>query len=134
MTVATEKKSKGISRRGGQRPGAGRPKGRKDAKTLEIEAAAKEYAGDALRALVKVATKGKSEGSRVAAAVALLDRGYGRPRQAVEHSGPQGGPIEVTDETRERLHNRIRGLAGRLAPIVVGSNGNGNGNGNGTHG
>ena len=96
MPTPAEKKSKGISRRGGKRPGAGRPKGRKDAKTLEIEEAAKEYAGDALRALVKVATKGKSEGSRVAAAVALLDRGYGKPRQALEHSGSGGGPLELT--------------------------------------
>lgn len=73
--------------RGGRRPGAGRPKGRKNAATLEIEAAAKEFAGDALAALKKVATKGRSEGARVAAATALLDRGYGRPRQSIEHSG-----------------------------------------------
>jgi hypothetical protein len=115
VTAAKEKKSETISRRGGKRPGAGRPKGRKDAKTLEIEAAAKEYAGDALRALVKVARRGKSEGSRVAAAVALLDRGYGRPRQSLEHSGPDGGPIDVrTNELRDRITRRIDGIASRI--------------------
>jgi hypothetical protein len=91
-----ESKSTGIIKgRGGARPGAGRPKGRKDAKTLEIEAAAKEFAGDALQALKTVALKGQSESARVAAATALLDRGYGRPRQAVEHSGESGGPVQI---------------------------------------
>jgi hypothetical protein len=87
-----EKKSNRIkpARRGGSRPGAGRPKGRRDAKTLEIQAAAKEYAGDALAALAEVALNGKSEGARVSAASALLDRGYGRPRQAIEHTGNVG--------------------------------------------
>jgi len=84
-----------VTRNGGPRPGGGRPKGAKNKRTLEIEAAAKQYAGDALKALIKVAKSGKSEGSRVAAAVALLDRGYGRPRQSLEHSGPDGGPIKL---------------------------------------
>jgi hypothetical protein len=29
------------------------------------------------------------------AAEMLLDRAYGKPKQAVEHSGPQGGEIQV---------------------------------------
>lgn len=81
---------------GGRRPGAGRPKGRKNARTLEIEAAAKKYAADALKALHHVATKGLNESARVGAATALLDRGYGRPRQSLEHSGEGGGPLTVT--------------------------------------
>lgn len=91
----SQKDSKSIvGGRGGRRPGAGRPKGAKSAKTLEIEAAAKEFAGDALKALHFIATKGESEPARVSAAVALLDRGYGKPRQALEHSTPDG-PLEV---------------------------------------
>ncbi len=86
----------GRKKNGGPRPGSGRPKGRKNAATLEIEAAAKELAGDALAALKSVALKGKSESARVAAATALLDRGYGRPRQALEHTGDGGGPVEVS--------------------------------------
>jgi hypothetical protein len=82
--------------RAGGRPGRGRPKGSKNAKTLEIEALAKEYAGDALQALFDIATNGASEPARVSAATALLDRGYGKPRQAVEHSGEGGGPLLVT--------------------------------------
>ena len=82
----TEKKSDGFSR-GGKRAGSGRPRGGKNPKTLEIQAAARLYAGDALAALRHVAHKGESEGARVSAAVALLDRGYGRARQSVELSG-----------------------------------------------
>jgi hypothetical protein len=95
---ASEKQSDRITApgRGGRRAGAGRPKGRKDAKTLEIEAAAKKHAGDALAALAFIAKHGESERARVAAATALLDRGYGKPRQAVEHSGEGGGPLVVT--------------------------------------
>ena len=82
----TERKSND-SKRGGVRAGSGRPKGGKNPKTLEIEAAARLYAGDALAALRHVAHNGESEGARVSAAVALLDRGYGRARQSVDLSG-----------------------------------------------
>lgn len=42
-----------------------------------------------------VAEQGKAERNRVAAAIALLDRGYGKPRQALEHSGPDGAALPV---------------------------------------
>lgn len=93
--AAVEKESNKMSGRGGRRLGAGRPRGRKSDKTLEIEAAAKAHGGNAIAALVDVAQSGKSETARVQAAVALLDRGYGKPRQSVEHSGPDGGAIPV---------------------------------------
>jgi hypothetical protein len=32
----------------------------------------------------------------VSAATALLDRGYGKPVQAMEHSGPDGEPIPTS--------------------------------------
>lgn len=94
----SEKESKPIkgNQRGGRRQGAGRPKGRKDAKTIEIEAAAKKYGGDALKALADVAQHSANDSARVSAAVALLDRGYGKSKQAVEHSGEGGGPVMVT--------------------------------------
>jgi hypothetical protein len=31
----------------------------------------------------------------VSAATALLDRGYGKPRQSLEHTGKDGGPVEL---------------------------------------
>lgn len=91
-----EKESSGIKGRvGGRRPGAGRPKGRKNDLTLQIEAAAQKHGKDAIAALVKIAKHGESEAARIAAATAILDRGFGKPRQAVEHSGPDKGPIPM---------------------------------------
>lgn len=78
-----------------RRPGPGRPPGRKNSSTLEIEAKAKKYAGDALKALLDVARNSENDSARVAAASALLDRGYGRPKQALEHTGGNGGPVQL---------------------------------------
>jgi hypothetical protein len=47
-------------------------------------------------ALVEIATRGTSESARVTAAMGLLDRGYGKPRQTVENTGEGGGPMLVT--------------------------------------
>lgn len=86
--------------RGGKREGAGRPKGRKDRATLaeivNLETEARRYSVIAIEALLDVAEKGESESARVNAASALLDRGYGRPRQAIEHSGTDGSPLAIS--------------------------------------
>lgn len=81
------------SSHGGSRPGAGRKVGQVSQAKRDLQAMAQEYAALALQTLVDIADKGESEAARVAAANALLDRGYGRPRQALEHSGPEGSPM-----------------------------------------
>lgn len=100
MTAAV-KPFKPKSNRGGARPGAGRPKGAKDPATRQAGATLSELArahtDDALKTLADVAKNGSSESARVAAATALLDRGYGRPPQAVEISGTNGGPVQTMD-------------------------------------
>lgn len=47
---------------------------------------------------------------RLAAAEALLNRGHGRPTQAVELTGPNGGPIKTitTDMTAKEAAERYR--------------------------
>ena len=69
--------------RGGKREGAGRPSGAKNIATAELKRSlselAREYTDDALSALFEVARHGRSERARVAAAIAILDRGYGKP-------------------------------------------------------
>lgn len=74
--------------RGGKRPCAGRPKGALNRATIEnkanIEQLARAHTEAALNTLVEIATKGTTESSRVSAATAILDRGYGKPRQSVE--------------------------------------------------
>lgn len=83
------------SKRGGKRPGAGRkPKGHKATSALptldleaalaapapdDIESTAQAYSRGAIASLVKQLCHGKSETSKVNAANAILDRGYGKP-------------------------------------------------------
>ena len=55
---------------------------------------ARSHTDTAINALVGIAKTGLSESAKVAAASALLDRGYGRTRQALEHTGADGGPIQ----------------------------------------
>jgi hypothetical protein len=85
---------------GGKRPGAGRPKGSRSRATIEhkatLEELARAHTATALSVLVEIASKPTAtDSARVAAASAILDRGYGKPRQATEISGPNGGPIPV---------------------------------------
>ncbi len=59
---------------------SGNPRGRAESDRGDTQLA-RERGPEAIAALVKVMTKGKSEAARVAAANALLDRGWGRPKQ-----------------------------------------------------
>lgn len=74
--------------RGGVRPGAGRKPAGHNKVTPEqrapIEELARSYTADAMRSLYDIAVTGKSESARVAAITAILDRGYGRPKQTLE--------------------------------------------------
>lgn len=90
---------------GGSKPGerrGGRKVGTPNKATAEakrsLEELARTHTEAAMLALVKVATNGESEAARVSAAVAILDRGYGKPKQALEHSGQDGEPVQHTIE------------------------------------
>ena len=71
---------------GGMREGSGRPAcaGNKATSELKLNLSelAREYTNDALDTLVDVMKSGQSESARIAAATAILDRGYGRPTKA----------------------------------------------------
>jgi len=68
---------------GGTREGSGRPAGAVNKATsglkLNLSELAREYTNDALDVLVEVMKSGQSDSARIAAATAILDRGYGRP-------------------------------------------------------
>lgn len=82
---------------GGPRPGAGRKPGKVSKAKIDIAERAKSHGEAALLTLAEIMQDTEAPHSaRVSAANALLDRGFGRPMQAVEHSGPEGGPISVT--------------------------------------
>lgn len=109
------------SKRGGKRQGAGRPKGGVSRATRTQKATlsdlARAHTATALNTLVAVAKKGESESARVAAANAILDRAYGKPTQAHQHSGPGGGPIPTVDLTNMSPDDldRLEALFGPLA-------------------
>lgn len=69
----------------------GRPKALKP-----VEEAARKHSTLAIQTLADIAKDmGQPAAARVSAASALLDRAWGKARQPVEHSGEDGGPIQV---------------------------------------
>jgi len=68
----------------------GRPK-----ENDELKALAREFTAEAIE---RIAFWMRSEEARasLSAAMALLDRGYGKPMQATEVSGPGGAPLTNT--------------------------------------
>ena len=112
-----------MAKRGGVRPGSGRKKGSKVRATIEnrgtIGELARAHTEIALETLVRIATKSESDAAAVAASNSLLDRGYGKPSQAIEHTGKDGGPIQTQqvsplDEIEARLAKLVeRDSAGR---------------------
>lgn len=88
---------------GGKRPGAGRPKGSKNKATLKAKQScaneAQKHMSLALSTLVEICKdKDASSSARVTAAIAILDRGFGKPVQSTEHSGPtddDGNPTAI---------------------------------------
>ena len=102
---------------GGARPGAGRKPGKVGAAKRALADMAKDHAQDALRTLVSIAKdKEAPHAARVSAANAILDRGYGKPPQALEHSGPDGGPIHHRELTPEEARREAvaRGLPSHI--------------------
>ncbi len=77
-THGTAGKQRGRPFRKGQ---SGNPSGRPK-RSAEIRALARRHTASALAALIEIATQGSSESARVAAANALLDRGWGKPGSA----------------------------------------------------
>jgi Family of unknown function (DUF5681) len=67
----------------------GRPKELSDVVQL-----ARGYTGPAVQTLAKIMGQSKASATaRVTAAIALLDRGWGKPSQAI--TGEGGGPLEM---------------------------------------
>lgn len=78
----------------------GKAKGTRNRVTNEIKSTLREkaraYTDEALQTLADVMRNGETAASRTAAATALLDRGYGKPPQALEHMGEGGGPVVIS--------------------------------------
>lgn len=76
---------------------SGNPGGRPESRY--IKGLARAHTKEALEALVS-ALKAESESTRVAAANSLLDRGWGKPAQAVIGGDENDNPVRVITEIR----------------------------------
>lgn len=86
---------------GGKRSGAGRPAGSPNRATVDQKAKlsqlAKKYSRTAFETLVEISEKGKTDSARIAASIAILDRGYGKPREAMPSQYYEPSPLDFLD-------------------------------------
>ena len=75
---------------------SGTPGGRSK-KLAEVKQLAQAHTVDAIKALVAICKESNSDSARVAAAVALLDRGHGKPVQTV-NANVRRSLVHFTDE------------------------------------
>jgi hypothetical protein len=82
----------------------GRPK--LDAQALEVKELAKTYS---TRAIERLAEWLESSDGNISlkAALALLERAWGKPVQPTELTGKDGGPIETADLTDNDMARRV---------------------------
>jgi hypothetical protein len=122
----------GKSKRGGKRPGAGRPRtirsasntlGAIDIEALlsastpdEIETVAQRHAHKALASMVKLLMFGSVESAKITAATEVLDRGYGKP--AVEIGGDAMLPFMRTPAA-PTISTEIRIEARKYANLAI---------------
>lgn len=87
--------SKSINSHGGRRLGAGRPPGSLNKLSRPLKEAAALHTEDCLAVLVQLRDHAESEQVRLAAAMALLDRGHGRPRQEFDLNKSEGVTVII---------------------------------------
>src|SRR4030088_2714237 len=80
-------------------PGKSPNPGGRPAVVADIRDLARQHSGTAVNTLVHIAENGKQESARVAAASALLDRGWGRPTQPIAGDGHMP-PVGLTVEDK----------------------------------
>jgi hypothetical protein len=106
---------------------SGNPAGRKPGERRIIEnlaIEARKHSHVALKTLVDICKKGESHTVRVAAATAILDRGFGRPSQSVElageltmtHQGELFGDIDIASQ--RALQVALRTIEHREALMI----------------
>jgi hypothetical protein len=98
----------------------GRPKAAHDLKAL-----AQEQTAEAVKTLIDVMKNGDKDAARVAAASALLDRGYGKPMQSIDVTQRRAVdeiPEDLIDAAIERLAAAGRpATEGGDAPAATGA-------------
>lgn len=84
----------------GQKTG-GRQKGTPNRATADVKKLAQAYGPEAVETLAGIMRSSDSDKARASAAKELLDRGYGKPAQAI--TGEDGGPVRLITEVRRTI-------------------------------
>jgi hypothetical protein len=82
----------------------GRPPKTEEQRTLETMC--RERTPEALATVLTIMGAGENERNRLSAAQFVIERGWGKASQPLEHSGPDGGPIlmeQIAANPRSRL-------------------------------
>jgi hypothetical protein len=113
---AHEKISTEIKGHGGKRPGAGRPLGSSNRLARPLKEAASMHSEDCLNVLVDLRDHAESEQVRLAAAMAILDRAHGKPRQGIDLAKDEGITVIVNREckTIDAPHMKMDVLPGEV--------------------
>ena len=105
-------------------PGASPNPGGRPAALTEVRELARRHTAVAIAKLVKIAERGKSEMACIAAATALLDRGWGKPTQPIA-GDDEMPPVSVEAIEYEREARAARAIA--LIDETFGAHEGGNG-------
>ena len=94
----------GVGSKPGERRG-GRAKGTPNKSTEEIRelVMTKVHGPEAIAEAARLMKNAQSEATKIAAINLLLDRGYGKSIEKMEHGGPDGGPITLEALLMARL-------------------------------
>jgi hypothetical protein len=96
----------------GSRPGerrGGRKKGTPNKATADVKEAAQAFTEDAIKTLAEIMRSSEHPAAaRVSAANALLDRGHGKPKQAVE--AEVNGRFDHSNMTADEIDARLTEL------------------------
>ncbi len=87
----------------GSKPGerrGGRQKGTPNKATADIKALAQEHTEAAMKELVRIFGKSESDAARVAAIKEIFDRGFGRPKQALDVDASLDGQLTIITGVR----------------------------------
>ena len=88
------------------KPGVSGNPGGKPKAIVEVQTLAREHSREAIEGLVRILRDEKTPPvAVVAAANALLDRAWGRPMQAVQHTGSIGGLGAILDAAFSRIES-----------------------------
>ena len=73
----------------------GRQKGTPNKATADVKAAAQRYTDEALKALASIMRNSDSDAAKVAAIREILDRGHGKPKQALIGGDEGDAPLKL---------------------------------------